>query len=60
MDTLAPFLLKDEVVLEKNFEIVIKRMEMGQRWISQNEKKVYDEAAQYARGMQRQRAFTPY
>lgn len=54
------FLLKDETYLEKNFDLIIKNMESGQRWITQTEKNTYEEAARYARGMQKQKGFIAY
>ena len=54
------FLLKDEAYLEKNFNVIIKNMESGQRWITQTEKNTNEEVARHARGMQKQKGFIPY
>lgn len=60
LKTLSLFLLKDEEYLEKNFSVIIKQMENGKVWITQKEKNDYEEAAKYARGMQKQKEFIPY
>lgn len=60
LKTFSLFLLKDESYLEANFEIIKKGMEKGRVWISQQEKNTNEEAARYARGMQKQREFLPY
>lgn len=57
---MSPFLLRDESYLEKNFYEIIKRMGQGQVWLTQKDKNDYEEAAKYARGMQRQKEFIPY
>lgn len=60
LNTFSPFLLRDEIFLDKNFDIIIKNMESGKAWITQKEKNDYEEAAKYTRGMQRQREYIPY
>lgn len=60
LNTLSLFLLRDEAYLEKNFNIIVKKMEAGKVWITQKEKNDYEEAAKYARGMQKQKEFIPY
>lgn len=60
LKTLSHFLLKSESFLEKNFSVVVRNMEKGQAWITQKEKNDYEEAARYARGMQKQKEFIPY
>lgn len=60
MKTFSLFLLKDESYLEANFEIMKNGMEKGRVWITQQEKNANEEAARYARGMQKQREFLPY
>ena len=60
LKTLSLFLLHDEAYLEKNFGIIRKQMENGKVWITQKEKNDYEEAAKYARGMQKQKEFIPY
>lgn len=60
LKVMSPFLLRDESYLEKNFYEIIKRMGHGQAWLTQKDKNDYEEAAKYARGMQRQKEFIPY
>ena len=60
LKTLSLFILKDEAYLERNFDTVIKQMENGKVWITQKEKNDYEEAAKYARGIQKQKEFIPY
>lgn len=60
LKTFSLFLLKDESYLEANFEIMKNGMEKGRVWITQQEKNTNEEAARYARGMQKQREFLPY
>lgn len=60
LKTLSLFLLHDESYLERNFDIIIKQMESGKVWITQKEKNDYEEAAKYARGMQKQKEFIHY
>ena len=60
LKTLSLFLLHDEAYLERNFDIIKKQMESGKVWITQKEKNDYEEAAKYARGMQKQKEFIPY
>ena len=57
---LSPFLLKDENYMDNNFSEIIKIMERGQAWITQKEKNDREEAAKYARGIQKQKEFIPY
>lgn len=57
---LSPYLLKDENYMDKNFSEIIKIMERGQAWITQEEKDDREEAAKYARGMQKQKEFIAY
>ena len=57
---LSPFLLRDENYMDKNFSEIIKIMERGQAWITQKEKNDREEAAKYARGIQKQKEFIPY
>lgn len=60
LKTLSLFLLHDEAYLERNFNIIIKQMESGKVWLTQKEKNDYEEAAKYARGMQKQKEYIPY
>ncbi len=60
LKTFSPFLLKDEPYLEANFEIIKNSMEEGRVWITQKEKNLNEEAARYARGMQKQKEYLPY
>lgn len=60
LKALSLFLLKDETYLEENFGTFVKLMENGKVWITQKEKNDYEEAARYARGMQKQKGFIPY
>lgn len=46
--------------MNKNFNEIIKIMERGQAWITQKEKNDREEAAKYARGMQKQKEFIAY
>ena len=56
----SPFLLKQEKVFEDNMQMVIKKMERGKIWITQNEKDINEQIAREARGLQKQREFIPY
>lgn len=60
LKVLSPFLLKSETFLEKNFDMIIRNMESGKTWLTQKEKNSYEEAARYARGMQKQKELIPY
>lgn len=60
LKVMSPFLLREESYLENNFFEIVKRMEHGQVWLTQKDKNDYEDAAKYARGMQRQKEFTPY
>lgn len=60
LKVMSPFLLKEESYLEKNFYEIINRMGHGQVWLTQKDKNDYEEAAKFARGMQRQKEFIPY
>ena len=52
--------MKDENYMDNNFSEIIKIMERGQAWITQKEKNDREEAAKYARGIQKQKEFIPY
>ncbi|MHB8131180.1 MAG: hypothetical protein ACYDEX_19540, partial [Mobilitalea sp.] len=56
----APFLLKEESILEANFNLIITKMESGQAWITQREKNINEQIAKEARGLQKQREYINY
>lgn len=56
----SQFLLKDESVLIKNFDYIVKKMECGKRWMTQKEKNYHEQIIREARGYQKQREFIPY
>lgn len=58
--TFSPFLLRDEMVMIKNFDYISKKMGCGKSWITQKEKNMQEQITRQARGYQKQREFTPY
>lgn len=60
LNAISPYLLEDEIVLDKNFGQVIKKMESGKAWLTQEDKNLNEQIARQAKGMQKQREFVHY
>lgn len=60
LNTISPYLLENESVLDENFAQVIKKMESGKAWLTQEEKNQSEQIARHAKGMQKQKEFIMY
>lgn len=60
LNALSQFLLRPEEMLEKRFDLLLKKMESGRSWLTQEEKNNTELNARQTRGLQRQREFINY
>ena len=56
----APFLLKEEIIFVKKFDLFKRRIEAGKQWLTKGEKNRNEAIAREARGLQKQREFINY
>lgn len=60
LSTMSPYLLQEEDVFERAFKGVIRKLEGGSTWLTQQDKDRNEQIAREARGMQKQREFIAY
>jgi len=60
LSTMSPYLLQEEEVFERAFKVVIRKLEGGSTWLTQQDKDRNEQIAREARGMQKQKEFIAY